>query len=343
MTGLWASPTWLLPVASGLCVALLTWPLRAWLLRRRLLDMPEARRSHERPTPRGGGLAIALVMMLFWLALPDTRGAWMPVMCLVLAMAGLGWIDDRYGLATRWRLLVQAGGAAGFLWLVGGIPAVDWLGQAWVVPGLWTVLGAVAIVWLINLHNFMDGSDGLAAAQGSWCALVMAWLFFDSGESPLAALALVAAGAWVGFLFWNRPPARIFMGDSGSLALGALIAALAVMGSNTGAFSIWISLMLSSLFVVDATATLLWRVMKGERWYTAHRQHAYQRLLDLGLSHGQVVGVCTLVNVFLVLPLVVLGQRWPMADTLLAAGLTALLVVGWQVVQSAATVNNDKA
>lgn len=334
---------WLLFAGSAVASALLTAPVRHWLLRRRLLDLPGARRSHAIPTPRGGGLAIVATLVLAWLLWPGGLLAWWPPMVAVAGMALIGWLEDRMELPARWRF---AGQLAIALWLVaaiGGVTRVDVVGITVDIPWLWNGLAVVGVIWLINLYNFMDGSDGLAAGQGLWAGLAFAVLFALAGYPQAAAFAVAAAGAWGGFLFWNRPPAGIFMGDVGSLALGTLVAAFAVIGATNGAVSIWVSFMVSSVFVVDATATLLARVARGERWYTAHRQHAYQRLLDRGWSHGQVMGLYLLVNVFVVLPGVVVAVRWPHFDTVLAAGLTVMLAVGWRVVQSAATVNNDKA
>lgn len=335
--------SWLLFSGTLICTVALTWPLRAWLLRQRLLDLPGARRSHQQPTPRGGGVAILVSLALAWSFWPGAAAAWRQPMMLVILLGLLGWIEDRGEVPRRLRLVVQLLAATAFLWLVGGIEAVRVLHVSLAHPWLWSLLGVIAVVWLVNLYNFMDGSDGLAAAQGLWGGLLVAALFHRAGETALAQMALAGAGAWGGFLLWNRPPARIFMGDSGSLALGAMMAACAVLGAVSGAFSIWVGFMVSSLFVVDATATLLCRVIRGERWYTAHRQHAYQRLLDLGLGHGRVLVVYMLINVLLVLPLVAASLRWPQVDALLAAGLAVILTAGWQVVQSAAKVNNDKA
>jgi Fuc2NAc and GlcNAc transferase len=334
---------WLLLAGAAAASAILTAPLRAWLLRRRIVDLPGSRRSHALPTPRGGGLACVLALVLASLAWPGALYAWWPLVGAVAFMAIVGWLEDRHQLSARLRFFCQAAVAVGLLAAAGGIDSVGLFGFDWHAWWLWTGLGAVAIVWLINLYNFMDGSDGMAAMQGLWAGGVAAWLLYSSGQSQLAAFALAAAGAWGGFLAWNRPPAGIFMGDTGSLALGVAVAGCAVMGASSGAISVWVSFMISALFVVDATATLLARVLRGERWYTAHRQHAYQRLLDLGWSHSGVLGLYALINVLLVLPMIAAAVRWPHLDTMLAAGLAVVLAVGGRVVQSAATRHNDKA
>lgn len=332
-------PAWMLLLAglAAALSALLGWPVSRWLRRRGMLDQPGQRRSHQQPTPRGGGLAIVLSLILLWLLWPGAIRGWMPVMPLLLLLALTGWRDDRQGLAARWRFMAQLAAAGILLAIAGGVSTVILGGTELQAAWLWTPLALVAVVWLINLHNFMDGSDGMAAAQGTWFLAGAALLFRQAGELELATFSAAAAGAWLGFLVWNRPPARVFMGDTGSLALGLAVAACAVFGLVSGAFGIAISFMLCASFVVDATATLLWRAARGERWYTAHRQHAYQQLIALGWSHGQVLSLYMLVNVLLVLPAIAMALRWPQLDTVLAAGLALILALGWRVVQSAAT------
>jgi len=335
-------PAWWLFAGAALACALLAAPLRRWLLRRHMVDYPEARRSHSAPTPRGGGLACVAALALAWLIWPGAWSAWWQLMPAVLFMAAVGWIEDRHQLPLLWRFLAQVATAAALLAAVGGLATVAVFGHAIEAWWLWTALAGVAIVWLVNLYNFMDGSDGMAAGQGLWAGLIMAWLFASADQPQSAAFALAVAGAWGGFLVWNRPPARLFMGDVGALTLGATVAGCALAGAASGAISAWVSFMVSAVFVVDATATLLARVRHGEQWYTAHRQHAYQRLLDMGWGHGGVVGLYMLINVFVVLPVIAAALKWPHLDTMLAIGLAALLAVGWWVVQSAATEKNDK-
>src|SRR5690625_124646 len=319
--------------------AILTAPVRLWLLRREMLDWPDSRRSHSRPTPRGGGAAIAGSLIAAWLVWPQAFAEWRLPMAVIFGMALTGWLEDRFSLAARWRFLAQVVAATVLAAGVGGIHSVQIGSLAIHTPWLWTPLAVVAVVWLINLHNFMDGSDGMAACQGLWSGLAMALLFQHAGYQSLAAFSLAAAGAWGGFLFWNRPPARVFMGDSGSLALGAMVAACAVVGAASGAVSIWLSFMVASVFVIDAMATLVLRAVRGQRWYTAHRQHAYQQLLECGWRHGQVAALYFLINVLVVLPTIAAALYWPQLDAVLAAGLAVLLLSGWWRVQLTATRN----
>jgi Fuc2NAc and GlcNAc transferase len=334
--------TWL-PVLTAVLTAVACRPLKPWLEGRAVLDLPGKRRSHDRPVARGGGLAVVTSLVAAWLIWPGALAAWKVPMAAILILGAAGWAEDRLRVAASLRLLVQLAAAGLLVLAAGGVSEIAFFGHDVTAPWLWSSLALVAVVWLINLYNFMDGSDGLAAAQGVWAGAVLAFLFGRAGESEPAMLSLALAGAFAGFLWWNRPPARLFMGDTGSLALGGAVAALAVSGLVTGAVTVWESFLVSALFIVDATATLLKRVVRGERWYTAHRQHAYQRLLVRGWGHGQVLLLYAGLNVIVVLPCILAAQRWPDADTVLAAGLAVVLAAGWGVVQSATTAHSDKA
>ncbi len=337
MTG--AVQGWLpLPLALVLA-AVLTPLLRFWLLRRNLVDLPGERRSHDVPTPRGGGLAIAVAIAVALVLAPVT--VWWPGIVVLAVLALLGWCDDHFELPASVRLAVQAATAVLGLWWLGPVASVPMFGHDLHLPWLWTLLAGIAVVWLVNLHNFMDGSDGLAAMQGVWSGLAFAVILRMNGLDAVAAFALALAGGFAGFLLWNRPPARIFMGDVGSMALGGGVAMLALVGAVSGAVSVWVSLILTSLFVVDATATLARRVVRGEQWYTAHRQHAYQRLIVAGWNHGRVLALYAAINLLLVLPAACVAVVYPESGAVIAIGLVVLLAGGWWVIQSATTTENQ--
>ncbi|NDY95408.1 glycosyltransferase family 4 protein [Wenzhouxiangella limi] len=333
------APWWSLIMAGALS-ALLAWPLRTWLLARNIVDRPGHRRSHHAPTPRGGGLAMAAAMLCVVVPAAGLDGDFVPVLILIMALALLGWVDDVRDLPVRWRLLYQVLIALFMLWFTGPVSSITVGDLGLTLPWLWSALGVVAVVWLINLHNFMDGSDGLAAMQGAWTGLVLGMLLYRHDLHTPALAGFVLSGACLGFLWWNRPPARMFMGDSGSVTLGGLVGLLALSGAAEGTVSIWVSLIVCSLFVVDATATLLRRVLRGGRWYTPHRQHAYQLLIARGWRHVQVLTLYLLVNVLVVLPVLLLALRFPAWDMALAIGLTAVLAAAWGVVQGATKKEN---
>lgn len=332
-------PIWIVPAVAFALAGGVTPLLRRWLIRQNLLDLPGERRSHTSPTPRGGGLAIIAAIGVAVILSPLV---WWSGLVLMVLLGVLGWVEDGHDLSPMARLAVQAMVAVLALWLIGGVASVDLAGYTIHRPWLWTLLSGVAMIWLINLHNFMDGSDGLAAMQGVWSGLAFGVLMLRGELFAPAVFALAMSGAFAGFLLWNRPPASIFMGDSGSMVLGGSVAALALIGAASGAVSVWVSLIIASLFVVDATATLLARVIQGERWYTAHRQHAYQRLIQAGWSHGRVLALYGAINLGVVLPIALLATLHPRLEVVFAFVLVGLLGGGWWVIQSASKTESPR-
>jgi UDP-N-acetylmuramyl pentapeptide phosphotransferase/UDP-N-acetylglucosamine-1-phosphate transferase len=183
----------------------------------------------------------------------------------------------------------------------------------------------VALVWLMNLYNFMDGSNGMAGFQGVFAGVTMAVFFQIGGEEVMALVAVAVAAACAGFLPLNFPDAKLFMGDVSSVPLGFIFASFAVYGVQTGTMDLFISILIMSVFFIDATLTLLARVFRGERWYTAHAQHVYQRLIAQGWSHRRVLVVYQAINVILVLPAIVLAKVYPQY-AVVTVGLTLLLL-----------------
>lgn len=251
---------------------------RRYALRRRMLDQPGERRSHHVATPRGGGIAIVVpvAFALAWLAwvLPPQRLLIGSIGFGLLLVAAVGWRDDHRPLSAWWRLLahILAGIAVGAIAWRQGMPALD------------ALFGAVAIVVLINFWNFMDGIDALAASQALLVATVVALV---AGEPLVFWIGLALTAACLGFLPFNWPRARIFLGDVGSGALGYLLGVLWLLSAQT-MVSRWFLLSLPlSVFAVDAGLTLLSRMLAGERWWAAHTNHLYQRMARRE-GHGSV-------------------------------------------------------
>lgn len=257
-------------------LAPLTAFLVAWLVARNLprwgrlpMDHPNARSLHARPVPRSGGLAIWAGMIAAAMFLP--QGAWAPLLPAAL-LGAVSFADDVWGLRVAWRLASHVALVAGFLWWLGLPAGVGW----WALP---------VLVWMANLYNFMDGADGLAggmAVVGFSVYGVAAW---DGGQSALALLSFSVAAAATGFLVYNFPPAKLFMGDAGSIPLGFLAAAVGVLGWREATWGAWFPLLVFSPFIVDATVTLGKRLLRGEKVWRAHREHYYQRLVRAGLGH----------------------------------------------------------
>ena len=274
--------TLIVAAAAFVLSALLTWRFSRPGSRLHVLDIPNERSLHTRPVPRTGGVAIvvAIVAGITVLALARDLGlAFGWLLLSVLAVAGVSLWDDLRGLEPVTRLFAHIG--AGILLLVDGfvlthvqLPGADFALPPWLGVGL----SILFIVWTINLYNFMDGIDGLA---GGMAAIGFGFLGVVGllAQAPLYAAVNFAIGAAAGgFLLFNFPPARIFMGDVGSATLGLLVGAMAIWGVRIDAAPIWMSLLVFSPFIVDATATLIRRVWRGERVWQAHRTHYYQRL-----------------------------------------------------------------
>lgn len=191
---------------------------------------------------------------------------------VILALLGL--LDDRRGLSARLRLLVQLLMAGAFIGLSGALAA-----------GIQAVIVLFALVWMANLYNFMDGSDGLAGGMALFGFGTYAVAAALAGQPGLALCCACVSVAAVGFLCFNFHPARIFMGDVGSVSLGFLAGALGVVGVQLAAWPLWFPLLVFSPFIVDATVTLLRRAWRGEKIWQAHRSHYYQRLVQMGVGH----------------------------------------------------------
>jgi Fuc2NAc and GlcNAc transferase len=268
--------------------------VRRYALAHALLDIPNERSSHSVPTPRGGGLAIVAVVLAGLLILA-WAGEVAPRLAIALGGGGVlvavvGWLDDRRGVRPSARVLVHAAAAGWTVAWLGGMPDLTLnAGPAHLGFG-GTLLALLGIVWLTNLYNFMDGIDGIAAAEALTVAVAGALLLVSRWPS-LALIAMLVAAAAGGFLVWNWPPARLFMGDVGSGFLGYMFGGLALASENARALPALLWLILLGPFFVDATVTLLRRMARGERWYVAHRAHAYQRAVQAGWSHRQVTAL----------------------------------------------------
>ena len=267
---------------------------------RSVLDVPNERSSHTSPIPRGGGLAIVTVVLsgvaILWLTgVLGWTESW-AILGGGTLVAVVGWLDDRRSLSAFTRLAAHVAAAAWALWWLGGMPFLTTGREVHSLGMFGTALAGFAIVWAINVTNFMDGIDGLAAGEVVTVTLTAAALLAEVHPS-LAAAAALTGGAALGFLPWNWRPARIFMGDTCSGFLGYVLAVLAVASERAGALPALVWVVLYAVFATDATVTLLRRAWRGERWYSAHRSHAYQRAVQAGWSHARVTATVLFLNV----------------------------------------------
>jgi len=296
--------------------AMLTGLVRRFALSSGLVDVPNLRSSHTRTTARGGGLAVVLTTTAGVIALA-VAGVVSQSLLMAVAIGGgavalVGFLDDRQSVRPAVRFTVHTGAALWAVSWLGGLPPLLF-GDHLITPGAGGYLiGVLGIVWVLNLFNFMDGIDGIAAGEAVFigCAGALAGLTVGSvGEVTAAAGVLALASA--GFLCWNWPPAKVFLGDVGSGYLGYVIAVLALAAARTNPVALWVWLILGGVFFVDATVTLIRRLLRGERVFEAHRSHAYQWLARRWGSHGKVTVAFLLVNLVWLLPWAMLAGRHP--------------------------------
>lgn len=267
-------------VLTSCASAFLTGAVRRYALMHHVLDIPNDRSSHAVATPRGGGVAIVIVSLatLPWLAHRELL-PWDSVWALSGAgalVAIVGFVDDHRHVAARWRLIAHFAAALWAIHWLGGIPPLELPFVGPVTGWFGSALLAVYLVWLLNLYNFMDGIDGIASVEAITVFVGGALLYVIAAQPALAAAPLMLAAATAGFLYWNVPPARIFMGDAGSGFLGIVLGVLSVQAGWIDPALFWAWQILLGVFVVDATVTLVRRLMRKERVYEAHRSHAYQ-------------------------------------------------------------------
>lgn len=305
-------------------IALAALPAAAWLtglvrrvaLARGMLDVPNSRSSHQAPTPRGGGVAIVLVAATGFVALALAGSMSTRLLASLLggggAVAVVGFLDDRLRVSPRVRLLVHLGAAVWAVSWLGGLPQLGMGAQAVQLSWIGGVIAVLGIVWVLNLFNFMDGIDGIAGSEGTFVAWAGALLGVITGHAGGAsAAAWVLGAASLGFLVWNWPPAKIFMGDAGSGFSGYVIAVIALAAIHEDADAFWVWLTLGGVFFIDATVTLARRLVRGERLHEAHRSHAYQWLSRRWGSHGRVTLAVLLVDAFWLLPCAVFASLHP--------------------------------
>ena len=285
------------------CSYLLTSFIRIYAIKKSLIDIPGDRTSHDTPTPRGGGMAFittwVLVLLLGTFSGYIDQKLAAAIIPASLLIAFVAFMDDHYDLSSMLRLLVQIIAAVVFLYF---LDALDSPGSASVVAErnyTKMFLEMVAIVWSINLFNFMDGIDTIASVEGIYLFLLGGIFIFISGGTVEGSLAVILSFSIAGFLLWNLPPAKIFMGDAGSHFLGFMVAALALICERKYGLSLLVWVILYGAFWFDAVLTLIRRMIRKEKWYMPHKLHAYQRLHQSGMSHGKVTLIYLKINVIL--------------------------------------------
>lgn len=299
---------WLLPLLLLLSFTL-TAALRKYALSRSIIDIPNARSSHSAPTPRGGGVAIVIS---FFLIFPILSIEGIVPLADLMAIGGagifiaiIGFMDDHGHIAARWRLLGHGVSAAWALFWINGLPPLSFFGVNIDFGWFGTICAAFYLVWMLNLYNFMDGIDGIASLEAVSSCLCMCILYWWSGHEYLIVLPACLIMSVAGFLLWNFPPAKIFMGDAGSGFLGIALGVLSLQAAWISTQLFWAWIILFGIFIVDATFTLVRRVIRKDKIYEAHRSHGYQFAARLYGKHYPVTVAVGLINIFWLFPVAI--------------------------------------
>lgn len=312
----------------------LSWALTGYFLSfaiyRGIMDVPNERSLHSTPTPRAGGVSFVLIFVcaVLTLRLLDLLSARevLGLTCGIL-VAAVGYWDDQVGLTPAFRIVVHFAAAILAVGCLRPLPSFGFASGLLPWP-LFALLVVGALVWLTNLTNFMDGIDGLTSIEAittaAFCGMMMT---HRTGLSGLAVLFFAFAAAVAGFLVWNWPPAKIYMGDAGSGFLGFTIGLMSYIAICQKQMTLWQPLILYGVFVIDATLTLCTRILAGERWYAAHRTHAFQHAA-LRWGHQRVTLAVAAINVFWLGPFSLLADRWPSRGLLFVASAWTPLVIG---------------
>ena len=298
-------------------------------VQRGVLDVPGERSSHSSPVPRGGGVAVIITFYVFLFVYPRIVDVSIDLSVLVslslggALVAAVGFFDDLKSIAAKWRFLTHLGAAVLSLILLPSLPDIMIFGQSFDLGLFAYVFLAISLVWFVNLFNFMDGIDGIAGVETITVLLSAALILFVQGDVAWLTLFSFLAACVAGFLIWNWPPAKVFMGDACSGFLGFALGFFAIVTSLEGMINLWTWLILCGVFVLDATTTLITRIARGEKWYEAHRSHAYQIMSRRVESHKTVTVGVMIINLLWLLPLGYLSAIYPFWALLVC--ITALL------------------
>jgi Fuc2NAc and GlcNAc transferase len=287
---------------------LLTALLRIYALKKNVIDIPNERSSHTIPTPRGGGVSVVLSFLVaiglctYFDAISFYFGLTLFASSAFVAI--IGFMDDHGHIDAKWRLLIHLTAAFAVVYCLDGLPILNLFGFDVDFGIFGYIFAVVAIIWILNLFNFMDGIDGIAGIEAV-SATFFAGLFLSiiSPDSSLALLHWLLAASVCGFLVLNFPPAKIFMGDSGSGFLGFMLAALALASGQVDQSMLWVWLTLLGVFIVDATFTVIHRLIRGEKIHEAHRSHAYQFASRKYNSHFKVTLAVLAINLLWLAPM----------------------------------------
>lgn len=301
-------------------------------------DIPNERSSHHKPTPKGGGITIVLTILICILLL--YFNSYMDLNLFVSLFVGItiisvtGFIDDYKNLSVLIRAIIYFMTSVFSLTLIGGFSSISidshFINLGW----FGSFLGVIFIVWMTNLYNFMDGTDGFAGVQTIFVSLFSIFLLYFSPNLSICLILICLASSTMGFLYWNWPPAKIFMGDVGSCTIGFLFGLLAIYSDKQGIISFAVWLIMLSPFFGDATFTLIRRMVKREKWYRAHNSHAYQKIYQLGVSHHKLAVCLIITHIIIVWPLAYIAHTFKNFETIMLLLTYSIIGIIWMTVQN---------
>ena len=318
---------------SFLSTCLITYLIRQYALNKNLLDIPNERSSHEIPTPRGGGLSVVIVFLITLLGLQQFNiilladNALIGLVVSSILVASIGFWDDLHSIPARWRFIVHIIASLIILICILKLPPLNFFGVILDLSIFSYIFYTLVLAWLLNLYNFMDGIDGLASSEAISVSLSTALLLLIQGDTQWSLILTLLSFCVAGFLIWNWPHAKIFMGDACSGFLGFILGSLALMTTLDGMINLWSWFILLAVFITDSSITLGSRMREGEKWYQAHRTHAYQchalqlikKFEQTGLekslariyAHKKINYSLILINTFWLLPWAMMASFYP--------------------------------
>jgi Fuc2NAc and GlcNAc transferase len=288
--------------------------LKKSALRLKIVAIPNERSLHNKVTPRGGGVIIAIVFLVFLLVFYIAKQIMLAEFLVLfgggLIMAVTGFLDDILELKASIRFIIQFFAVGWGLYWIGGIPSTVFFERLPILYAIANAVAVVALVWFINSFNFIDGIDGLSTSSATFFSLSIGGYFLWQGIEPYGSLLIVLAACSLAFLCFNWPPAKIFLGDAGSNFFGYLFGAMVLITVKNGNLSIWTWLIILAYLITDTTTTTFLRLCLVKGWYHTHRSHAYQNLARVLDNHKFVTCLITGINVFYLLPLAYLSIQY---------------------------------
>jgi glycosyltransferase WbpL len=316
----------------------LTGLIRYYSIEKNLYDIPNQRSSHEIPKPKGGGISIVLIVIgsIILLLLSKKINLDISISLLVgLTIVSItALIDDLFNLSALIRAVFYVIASFISLYLIDGLTVLSINNYSFNIGSLGLLLGVIFIVWLTNLYNFMDGTDSFAGIQTICVAIFMGSILFLSSNLYLGVVFFCLIAATVGFLYWNWPPAKIFMGDVGSCSIGFLFGLMSIYTEQKETISITVWLIALAPFISDATFTLLKRILNGEKWYKAHNTHAYQRLYQRGISHRNLAIGLLFINIVIIWPVAYITQIYKNIEFIMLILTYIIMAIIWFGVQN---------